>query len=107
MCAEPFFASLPGPRPLRRRIQREAEAMNEGSDGVVVLTTAPNEMYGAIVVAALEAAGVSTQTTGALTSGFRAEVPGGVQILVRQADLERAQAALKALQDERGDPEGD
>ncbi len=60
----------------------------------VVLMWAPTETEAAIIVAALANHGVLAHATGALTSGFRAEAPGGVQILVRQDDLERARDAL-------------
>lgn len=64
----------------------------------VVLLTVPNEWQAAMLIAALDARGVQARATGGLTSAFRAEVPGAVRILVRQADLERAQEALKAIQ---------
>ncbi len=62
----------------------------------VVLTTVPSEMRAAIIVAALSERGIEAQTVGELTSGFRAEAPGDVKILVRQVDLERAQAVLQS-----------
>ncbi|MEE9295961.1 MAG: hypothetical protein V3W34_13495 [Phycisphaerae bacterium] len=64
----------------------------------VVLTTVAMELQAALIVAALEERSIEAQTTGALTSGFRAEAPGGVQVLVRAVDLERARAALSDLQ---------
>ena len=60
----------------------------------VVLASFANEAEAAVAVAALEARGIQAQTTGALTSGFRAEAPGGVQVLVRRSELERARDAL-------------
>lgn len=76
--------------------------MSDDPNRVVVLTAAPTEAQGAMIVAALEAQGVQAQTTGALTSGFRAEAPGGVQIIVRYADLEQAQSVLRAIEKESG-----
>ncbi len=76
--------------------------MSDDPNRVVVLTAAPTEAQGAMIVAALEAQGVQAQTTGALTSGFRAEAPGGVQVIVRYADLERAKAVLQAIEKESG-----
>ena len=64
----------------------------------VVLTTTPTEAEAAMIVAALENRGVVAHITGALTSGFRTEVPGGVQVLVRQDDLERARDALRTIE---------
>ncbi len=71
----------------------------------VRLTTVPTEAQAALAVAALEQHGVHAQSVGELTSGFRAEAPGGVQILVRRADLERAQEALRAIEAESS-PDG-
>ena len=76
--------------------------MSDDPNRVVVLTAAPTEAQGAMIVAALEAQGVQAQTTGALTSGFRAEAPGGVQVIVRYADLEQAQSVLRAIEKESG-----
>ena len=39
--------------------------------------------------------------TGGFTAGFRAEAPGDVQIIVRQADLEQARRALEKIQGEQ------
>jgi hypothetical protein len=64
----------------------------------VVLVTVPTELKAALIVAALSEQGIEAQTIGELTSAFRAEVPGGVSILVRHADLERARLALQAME---------
>ncbi len=74
--------------------------MSDDPNRVVVLTTASTEAQAEMIVAALEAQGVQAQTTGALTSGLRAGAPGGVQVIVRQADLEQAQAVLRAIEKE-------
>ena len=44
---------------------------------------------------------MKAQTTGVLTSGFRAEAPGGVQVIVRYGDLEQAQSVLQATEKDR------
>ncbi len=69
--------------------------MASGSDEPVILASYANEAEAAVVVAALESRGIEAQTTGALTSGFRAEAPGGVQVLVRSGDVERAREVLR------------
>ncbi len=77
--------------------------MTEDTNGPVVLTNVENEAQAALVVAALERSGIDAQTTGALTSGLRAESPGDVHILVRAADAERAAGVLsevRALEDD-------
>ncbi len=66
----------------------------------VVLMTTPTEAEAAMIAAALENQGVSAHVIGALTSGFRTEVPGCVEILVRQTDLERAREALRNIEPE-------
>jgi len=60
----------------------------------VVLALMPSEPQAAILVAALEGEGIHAEMSGALTSGFRADVPGDVKVLVMPEDLQRAQAIL-------------
>lgn len=64
----------------------------------VVLTTVTTEAQAQLIVAALEERGVESETTGGFTAGFRAEAPGVVRVLVRQADLGRAQAAWREIE---------
>lgn len=64
----------------------------------MVLTTVPTEVQAEMIVAALAGRGVEARTEGGLTGGFRAEAPGRVQVIVRQADLEQAQNALRAIE---------
>ncbi len=73
--------------------------MADDPNQVVVLTAVPTEAQAEMIVAALEAQGLQARTTGALTSGLRAGAPGGVQVLVRQADLEQARAILQTVQE--------
>jgi len=80
--------------------------MAENSDQPVVLASCADEAEAALLVAALEARGIEAQITGALTSGFRAEVPGGVQVLVRRSDMDRATEALRDVESEEP-PAGD
>ena len=63
----------------------------------VVLTKVENETLAALIVAGLEERGVEAETTGALTSGFRAQAPGGVQVIVRAVDKDRAEEALNDM----------
>ena len=73
--------------------------MTDDPNRAVVLTTVPTEAQAALIVAALEDRGVQARTTGELTSGFRAEAPGGGQVLILQADLERARDTLRAIKE--------
>lgn len=74
--------------------------MSDDLNRTVVLTTAANEAQGLMIVAALEAHDVRAQVMGALTSGFRAEAPGDVKVIVLLGDLERAQSAMQAIEEE-------
>ncbi len=75
--------------------------MSDDPHRVVVLTTAPTEAQGAMIVAALEAQGVQAQMTGTLTSGYP-ELPSGVQVIIRYGDLEQAQSVLQAIEKQSG-----
>lgn len=68
----------------------------------VVLTTRETEAEAALLAAALEEQGLEAMITGGLTSGFRAEAPGQVGILVHEVDLEHAIRVMRAF-DSQGD----
>ena len=72
--------------------------MSDDPGRPVVLTSVPSEAQAAMIVAALEREGIKAHAQGSLTSGFRAEAPGNVQLLVRQADLARARTLLQAIE---------
>ena len=69
----------------------------------VVLTSVPNEGLANMIKAALEERGIAAYVQGGLTAGFRAEVPGEVQVLVRRSDVEAARGILQALSEEETD----
>ena len=74
--------------------------MNEDPQNPVELTSVPNEIEAAAVVAALRSWGIEAVTTGSFTAGFRAEAPGVVHVLVKQEDFDRAQEAFAAIEAE-------
>lgn len=76
--------------------------MSNDPNAAVILVTLNTEVEAQLLVGQLEAEDIEAQSSGALTAGFRAEAPGGVQVLVRQADLEKAQAVLEAFRAESG-----
>ena len=78
--------------------------MAEDANRPIVLRTVPTEAQAGMLVAALDEHGVPAWTVGGITSGLRAGAPGTVQILVRHSDLERAQEALRIIE-ERTDGE--
>ena len=68
-----------------------------------VLVSVANEVEAAAVVSALAAHGIRARAVGGYTSGFRAEAPGLVKVVVGQADLARAEKVLVELESERGE----
>ena len=73
--------------------------MANSPEHIVAVTSAPNELEAGVIVAALEDAGIKATMSGVYTSGFRAEAPGQVQILVAQSDLARAQEIVREAED--------
>ena len=67
--------------------------MSDPNQPVMVKTTA-NEFEASLMIARLQENNIEAYPEGGLTSGFRAEIPGGVRVMVRQADLERAQQII-------------
>ena len=63
----------------------------------VELTTVMDEIQAAMLIAELKASGIKAVACGVLTSGMRAEVPGGVHILVQESDLVEATELLKII----------
>ena len=72
--------------------------MSADSIDLQELISVPSEVEAAVIVAALEREGIKAVAAGALTSGFRAEAPGEVQVLVKRSDADRAQQTLRECQ---------
>ena len=77
--------------------------MSEDPNEYVKLTRVPTEVQATLIVVALLDRGIEARHAGGLISGFRAEAPGGVDIFVRRADLERARTALQEIESSRSD----
>lgn len=60
--------------------------------------TVPSELEAASIVAALANHGIEARTSGEYTSGFRAEAPGWVKVVVKYCDLEQADRVLVQLE---------
>ena len=58
------------------------------------LISTPDEPQAAMIVAALKDRGIDAVAQGGLTSGFRTETVGEVQVMVWREDLETARRAL-------------
>ncbi len=62
-----------------------------------------SEVEAAAIVTALQAHGIEALASGGFTSGFRAEAPGRVNVVVRHQDLEEARLILAEIQGEPSD----
>ncbi len=71
--------------------------MGQKADDSTKLIEVRSEAQAALIVAALEDAGINANAQGGLTAGFRAEAPGGVDVFVRRSDLERAREVLREI----------
>lgn len=74
--------------------------MSTDPDSPTVVFSAANAIEASAIVTALEAEGIETTTTGTFTSGFQAEAPGEVRVVVRQSQAEKARKTLERLEAE-------
>ncbi len=68
--------------------------MNSDPNRPHVVTRVPTEFEAAVIVSALEAAGLKAMAVGGPTAGFRAEAPGEVAVVVPESEAEEAAAVL-------------
>jgi hypothetical protein len=64
-------------------------------DDLQVLVAVANEIEANLIVGVLQSHGVQATATGGYTSGFKAEAPGDVQVLVRRGEIDRARTLLE------------
>ena len=64
--------------------------MAADSDKWRIVTVAPSEVEGALIVAALESENIEAYLEGGMTASFRAEAPGQARVLVREEDMASA-----------------
>jgi len=76
--------------------------MADDTNDLVVLTTTLTEFEGAVIVGALEEEGIQAVEDGGFISGFKAEAPGGVRVVVRQVDADRAREVLRQIRENEG-----
>lgn len=62
-----------------------------------VLVSFPHEMQAGAILNALEQHGIQAQLTGVMTSGFRAEAPGIVSVVVPSTELDQAREVLATV----------
>ena len=67
------------------------------------LTRYCSEVEAVAILAALSENGIQGTTTGSFTTGFQAEAPGDVTVVVRQSDLSRAREVLAELENMKKD----
>ena len=61
------------------------------------LVSVPNEIEAAVIVNTLADHGIGATAVGGYTSGFKAEAPGQVTVLVSGGDLDRARRLLEEI----------
>jgi hypothetical protein len=76
--------------------------MTDQSDSPCALLSVANEIEAAGMATALAEYGIEASVTGGFTSGFKAEAPGSVQILVRRSDLDRAKLSVAEIRKDQG-----
>ncbi|MCA9122310.1 MAG: DUF2007 domain-containing protein [Planctomycetaceae bacterium] len=81
--------------------------MTPDPDSPTIVYCAENAIEAGAIVTALESEGIETTTTGSYTSGFQAEAPGQVQVVVRQSQAEKARLVLHQLEEQANDLECD
>jgi len=62
-----------------------------------------SEVEAATIIAALAENGIKATTTGSFTTGFQAEAPGDVTVVVRQSDLASALELLREFETTKQD----
>ena len=72
--------------------------LNDDLNSPTQIRTVPTEFEAAAIVAALASHGIRSSTTGDFTSGFRAEAPGWVKVVVAQKDFEESNQILTELE---------
>jgi hypothetical protein len=77
--------------------------MNSESSDLEVLVTVSNEVEAAAIVGALHEKGVQAVATGGYISGFKAEAPGDVRVLVRHSEADTARRMLDQIRQEQTD----
>jgi hypothetical protein len=77
--------------------------MTDDPNSPRVLLSVASDVEAASIVTALDAYDIRATATGGFISGFRAEAPGDVKVIVKAVDLDRARQALAELQGQQGE----
>jgi hypothetical protein len=70
---------------------------------IVRLITLPSEREAVAILSALKANGIEAASTGNLSAGFKLEAPGGVDIMVKENEKEKALAVIQEIKVEFSD----
>ena len=73
--------------------------MTPDPDNPEVLLSVANEIEAGAIVTALAEYGIEAFAAGGYTSGFKAEAPGWVKVLVAREDLDRAKQVLAEIRE--------
>ena len=65
------------------------------NESVVTLAVFTEDMLAQMLAEALESAGIQCQIEGGVTSGFRAETPTVVKVIIHRNDQEKAQVIFE------------
>ena len=68
---------------------------HESNESVVTLAVFTEDMLARMLAEALESEDIQCEVEGGVTSGFRAETPTVVKVIVHRSDQERAQAVFE------------
>ena len=71
--------------------------MTPDPDRPETLLSVPTEIEAEVIVTALAEYGIKALAVGGCTSGFKAEAPGLVAVVVKHADVDRAKQALAEI----------
>jgi len=71
-------------------------ALPEDQNRTVTLARVRSELEAALLLEILHDAGIDAEQSGGWTSGFRAEAPGYVDVLVHADDIKAARDAIEA-----------
>lgn len=74
------------------------------SERMIRITSRPTEPEAAIVVGALEDAGIRAVMSGQYSAGFKAEAPGWVAISIFEKDRQAAEEVLANIGSEEREP---
>ncbi len=77
--------------------------MTDDPNAPQVIVRVATEVEASIIAGQLQLRGISSEVEGGFVSGFKAEAPGDVAVVVKQCDLMCAKKALEEIQEDKTD----